>query len=67
MIEFKVGDKVSIKSRKYYGYGKKWIVEYVFKTGEVRLRNAQDEDQLIERYGPNELIKGWSKKRKNER
>lgn len=52
-----IGDKVRIKEKNWYGANRIWIVEYVFKDGSFRLRNSKNEDELIERYVSEELIK----------
>ena len=56
-MKFKIGDKVSIKGKNYYGSEKKWIVTYIYKNSDMVLRNENDEEETIERYDSNELKK----------
>lgn len=58
-MRFKIGDKVRIKGKNWYGHRKKWIIEFIFKNGDMRLRNAKDEGDTVERYEQKDLKKGW--------
>jgi len=58
MTKFKVGDKVRIKDKTWYGNERRWIVDRIFKNGDMRLRDADNKDSTIERYEPNDLKRG---------
>ena len=56
--KFKIGDKVSIKPT-WYGHERRWIVDRIYKNGDMRLRDADDKDTTLERYAPEDLKRGW--------
>lgn len=56
--KFKIGDKVRIKDKTWYGSDRRWIVDRIFKNGDMRLRDVGDKDSTIERYAPEDLKRG---------
>lgn len=58
-IKFKREDKVRIKGKDCFGHRKLWYVDWIFKNGDIRLRNAKNPEETIERYQAKELKKGW--------
>lgn len=54
-MKFKLGDKVRMKDSTWYGAERRWIVDRIYKNGDMRLRDADDKDSTIERYVPEDL------------
>ncbi len=53
--KFRIGDVVKIKDKTYYGYKKTWFISYIFSNGDIALRNIKSEEEIMERYNPEDL------------